>query len=70
MNRREIDIIYAEKLVAMIRKEAKLTPKESKYLTNKLESPVYDFNKLPPALLNRLREACGRLKITYKGVRI
>ena len=70
MNHREIDILQAERLVAMIRKEANLTSKESRYLTVKLDSPVYDFNELPADLLAKLRESCRRLNITYKGERI
>lgn len=67
MDKRELDILEAERLVMMIRKEAKLTPSESKLLTNKLESPVFDFNKLPPVIMEKLRLACKRLNLTYKG---
>lgn len=70
MHRRELDILEAERLVAMIRKEAKLTLKESRFLTVKLDSPVYDFNELPTELMQKLREACRKLNITYKGERL
>lgn len=70
MYKRELDVLEAERLVAMIRKEAKLTPEESRFLTVKLNSPTYDFTSMPTALLTKLREACKRLNIIYKGERI
>lgn len=70
MHRRELEKMEAERLVATIRKEAKLTAKESRYLTVKLNSPVYDFNTLPPELMKKLRQACKRLNLTHKGERL
>ena len=64
-----MDALEAERLVSLIRKDAKLTPKESRYLTVKLNSPVYDFTQLPIALMQKLRETCKKLNIIYKGER-
>lgn len=70
MYKRELDILEAERLVNMIRREAKLTAEESRFLTVKLNSPVYDFNSMPTALMEKLRQACKKLNITYKGERL
>ncbi len=67
---RSREILEAEKLVNKIRKEANLTVEESRLLTVKMTHSNYEFANLPKPIMKKLREACKRLNITYKGVSV